>query len=240
MDISKERLFELSNECLAMKYVHSELSQSLQKMNKRLEKYKMHNKILLQTIREISSDYSKEGEGVPSEVAKTRNEREREKEKEEVDGKAFIIEQKVCESNIENEKLRGKINAMEKELENSNEKLRFSKNKWEDEMKILRERIGKEREILTRKHRIETSNIHGKHGRVISKMKIEMGKLNRRASPWTGALDIDQLRNTCQSQANDISKANVHLQTLRSRVTQLEFELLDSTKVSLFSFFFVS
>ena len=48
--------------------------------------------------------------------------------------------------------------------------------------------------------------------------------------PWTDSLDLNQLKQSCESQAYELSRANIHLQTLRTKITQLEYELSDTQK----------
>ena len=58
-----------------------------------------------------------------------------------------------------------------------------------------------------------------------------MEEMSKRVRPWTDSLDLNQLKQTCDSQSNELSRANIHLQTLRTKITQLEYELGDTQKV---------
>ena len=61
-------------------------------------------------------------------------------------------------------------------------------------------------------------------------LQNEIEVVSKKVRPWTDSLDLNQLKQSCESQAHELSRANIHLQTLRTKITQLEYELSDTQK----------
>ena len=57
-----------------------------------------------------------------------------------------------------------------------------------------------------------------------------MDQMSKRVRPWTDSLDLNQLKQSFESQSKELSRSNIHLQTLRTKITSLEYKLSDTEK----------
>lgn len=220
-DLNENQIFQLSNEILTLKYVQIELIQNLEKTHSDLECMKNENEKLFSSFKKINQNTINIKSEVEFEI----------KSDEMPDINIMQLEQNLHTLKLKNESLKKSIKNLEKENEQTYEKINVSQFKHEQELKHIRTQITKEREILIINHNNEiVINAHN-YSLEIESMKKELDIARRRIRPWTDTLDVNQLKHTCEQQKSEISRVNLHLQTLKTKITQLEYKLMDVQKV---------
>ncbi|ETO15691.1 hypothetical protein RFI_21669 [Reticulomyxa filosa] len=235
VEATTQEFFEFANELMAMKYVQQDLSNELRQAYQEIEDLKESNMQLTESLQSTQSTLKTWHPSGCSDNNFTeidfRKFEELEKENEQ-------LKKEVNEYKHTNQSLQQEILLFQKEIKYLKEWNENESKQYHEELNNLRKQMMDEREKLATNYNEQLSTVHEqskkqveKHQNTIQSLTNKLNKIlctqNHQCDKKEKDTDISTLY---ENQAHQLQKTNTHLQTMKMRISQLEFELADTQR----------